>query len=63
MFAIEVQHPINGWTRLAGRYKSKAAARSWYPFIKGAWHQLPLRTVSIDPASKRTESFSGIKSP
>ena len=47
MYAIEVLHPVKGWTRLGGRYRTKAIARTWYPFIKGAWHRLPLRTVKI----------------
>lgn len=47
MYAIEVLHPAKGWTRLAARYRTKAVARTWYRFIKRAWHGLPLRTVEI----------------
>lgn len=52
-FAIEVQHPLRGWIRLGGRYSSKAVARTWYPFIKGAWHGLPVRTVKVANRGKR----------
>lgn len=52
MFAIEVFHPFNGWTRLGGRYETKAIARTWYRFISGAWHGLPLRTVKVDVVRK-----------
>lgn len=47
MFAIEVLHPLNGWTRLQGRYSTKARAREWYRFIRGAWLGCRLRTVEI----------------
>lgn len=53
MYAIEVLHPLKGWTRLGGRYKTKAVARTWHRFIKGAWHQLPLRTVEIEDTHRK----------
>lgn len=52
IFAVEVLHPLNGWTRLEGRYRTKACARSWYSFIKKAWHGCRVRTVEIK-AEKR----------
>jgi hypothetical protein len=46
-YAVEVEHPLKGWVRLQTRYSTKTAARSWYKFIRAAWHGLPLRTVKV----------------
>lgn len=55
VFAVEVDHPIRGWIRLDSRYRSRAAAREWYRFIKAAWHGLPLRTVPVSVMDKSKE--------
>lgn len=43
IYAIEVQTPSG--PRLVGPwYRSKAAAKSWVPFVKAAWHGCRTRT-------------------
>ena len=59
-YAIEVDHPLRGWTRLEGRYRTKVIARGWYKFIRGVWHGLPLRTVEVQ-AWEQTCSDSATK--
>ena len=45
MYAIEVDHPTKGWTRLQSRYATKKCARIWLSFVRAAWHGLPVRIV------------------
>ena len=51
MYAIEVDHPLKGWTRLQARYANKKLARGWMSFVKKAWRGLPLRIVKVDAAT------------
>ena len=53
-FAIEVDHPQHGWTRLQGRYANRKHARGWLPFVRKAWAGLPARVVEIVVEEWRT---------
>jgi len=48
VFAIEVDHPLQGWTRLQGRYSTRQNAKGWLSFVRAAWHRLPLRIVRVN---------------
>ena len=54
MYAIEVEHPIHGWTRLKARYGSRRQARSWFKFVRAAWHGAALRVVEVKTQTQET---------
>ena len=58
-----VLHPTTGWTRAGKAYGSCEAARSWVPFLRGAWRGLPVKISQctlrwadgqLDETSRRT---------
>lgn len=58
MYAIEVDHPTKGWTRLQARYANKKMARGWLSFVRAAWHGLPLRIVKVEKKTADGPVFS-----
>lgn len=47
MWAMEVEKPLSGWTRLVARYRTKRCAQSWITFVRAAWHGLPIRLIKV----------------
>lgn len=37
VFFTMVHHPVDGTIRVGNAYGSRSAARSWLPFVRGAW--------------------------
>lgn len=56
MYAIEIDHPLKGWTRLAGRWSTYKNARSWLPFVRAAWHGMEGRVRKVEVATARPVS-------
>lgn len=52
-YAIEIEHPVKGWTRLRARYLSRKGAQSWVSFVKAAWGGLPHRIVPVIKRPRR----------
>lgn len=44
LYVIQVQHPLRGPTLVGPWYLDKEACKSWVPFVKAAYHNLPTRT-------------------
>lgn len=40
LYFTMILHPVSGWTRVGNAYSSMPTAKSWLPFVRGAWRGL-----------------------